>query len=128
MLNAAQYQRQFFARVISLIYLLLMVIAFGQEPGIHSETKNAHEISMLAGVHTGGFSKAILTVDSERLDDLPTPLKEPKQVSVFSPAITNHFFNHQWKQCQIECLTGRTPVKRYLLFSCLRLSEEPSLA
>ena len=128
MLDAEQYKRHFLAQAISLAYLFLVFSIFGESQIVYQGSVDTSEIATLTTVSFGSFSDAILPVrgDCADFDYLPKPSKAYKLAGVFSLNVTNHFYTNQWKHYSIQILAVPiVPVKRYLLFSCFRLSEVP---
>jgi hypothetical protein len=123
MLNAEQHRRRFIARVIPLTCLFLVFAVFGRERLVCQNGDDTPVVAGIDDVRAGVFFKAILVTDGRSSDDGQKPVQP---VGPCSTAIINHVFRQHLKQSERHDQPAPFPaVKRYLLFSCLRLSEPP---
>lgn len=126
MLNAEQHRRRFLARVIPLTCLFLVFAVFARERLVDQNGDDTPVVADIDDVRSGGFSKAILITDGKSFGDWQKPVQPRQPAGMFSTVITNQFFQQQWEQHDLDRRPAPVPtVKRYLLFSCLRMSEPP---
>lgn len=125
MLTAKQHKRRLLARGASLIYLLLLLVAFDGQETLPAEREQGRELTLDAGLRIGDLSQAVLPLRNGLIDE-PAPSQVPlAHTDLCAPSVTDVFFAQYLEQNPGVPTTAG--VKRYLLFSCLRLGEAPPL-